>query len=416
MNRDSMLAGKKIALLILQHFSNAPRAQKESHALSKAGAEVIVFGSWWNPERRQEDLDLAERLGIEFVPLFDVHGQNRRRNVFARVTARVARELYARSGLVLPEAYGITARLMVRAVKNFKPDLTMVHCEPGLWAGRQLMKGGGLVGIDFEDWFSEDLLPEARVHRPVEAIARAERHYLSDGAVRFATTCSMAEALKVWSGAASSPIVIPNCFPWSDAPESDGGGDTRTAQALSMYWFSQTIGPGRGLEALAKVLTELEGNWEVHLRGNLGMNERWFEETFPLAIRNRIILREPVSNDRLPLLSSAHDLGLALEIPFCPSRDLTATNKIFEYLRCGLAVIATNTAGQREVMRECPGAGWMVSAGDLKELAAILQHCINHPEEVRAAKMAARHAASTAWAWENYEHRIVSEIFRALSI
>ena len=66
------MKGKKVALLTLQHFANAPRAQKEAGSLARAGADVTVFGSWWSDERAQEDLALAERLGITYIPLIDL--------------------------------------------------------------------------------------------------------------------------------------------------------------------------------------------------------------------------------------------------------------------------------------------------------------------------------------------------------
>lgn len=66
------LIGKKIALLTLQHFANAPRAQKEAGALASAGAEVTVIGSWWSREKADEDLQPAERLGVNYVPLISL--------------------------------------------------------------------------------------------------------------------------------------------------------------------------------------------------------------------------------------------------------------------------------------------------------------------------------------------------------
>ena len=44
-----------------------------------------------------------------------------------------------------------------------------------------------------------------------------------------------------------------------------------------------------------------------------------------------------------------HDIGFAGEQNYCRSRDLTVTNKILHYLLGGLAVIASDTAGQRQI-------------------------------------------------------------------
>lgn len=406
----SNLAEKRIALLTLQHFSNAPRAQKEAEALSKAGADVTVFGAWWDRERAEEDAELAKSVQARFVPLLDLrHGEGG--TFLPRLAGKVATVIYRHTGIVFPEVYGLTARKMLRAVRKLKPDLVMVHCEPGLWAGCRLLDLGFRVGIDFEDWFSEDLLPEDRLNRPVEALGQAEKRLLREGAVCFAPTDAMALRLAEWAEVSIPPLTIPNSFPWARAPEpNDPRQDKRDSEAVSLYWYSQTIGPGRGLEALAKALHRLKGNWQLHLRGNASWHEEWVNATFTPKIRNRVIVHSAVSNEDLSSCGVGHDLGLALEVPHCPSRDLTATNKIFEYLRSGLAVLATSTEGQREVMAACPEAGWIIEPNDVDGMVRILQKCIDQPGQMKAAKRVARRAAEEIWSWECFEPQLVKAV------
>ncbi|MDA7881486.1 glycosyltransferase [Akkermansiaceae bacterium] len=404
------MQGKKIALLTLQHFANAPRAQKEAGSLARAGAKVTVYGNWWNDERAGEDTQLARDLGVQFIPLIDYRSSS----FAARLKGRIAREALKRSGLVLPEAFGVSARAMLREITRLQPDLTMTHCEPGLWAGRKLIQAGFKVGIDFEDWFSKDLLPEAHKERPVAALAEAEKFMLQHAAVSFTTTESMATALAQWAGINKTPTVIPNCFPWADAPKENDNADQRDPDCISFYWFSQTIGPGRGLEILGQALTQVSGNWQLHLRGNLNNRQAWFEQTFPESIRDRILIHPPVANKDLPRHSASHDVGLALEIPYCKNKDLTASNKVFEYLRCGLAVIATDTSGQREVIERCPKAGWLLPAEDLDALTKRLQACLSNPSGLTEAKDHAAQAAAGPWAWESYEESLVRNVEAAL--
>jgi glycosyltransferase involved in cell wall biosynthesis len=103
---------------------------------------------------------------------------------------------------------------------------------------------------------------------------------------------------------------------------------------------------------------------------------------------------------------------LALELPMNPNKNLTASNKIFEYLRCGLAIIATNTKGQAEIMSQCPAAGWVVAPGDVLALRSAIQHCLDNPDEIRCAKASAYQAGQTIWAWEPFGERLGQVLLR----
>jgi glycosyltransferase involved in cell wall biosynthesis len=299
---------------------------------------------------------------------------------------------------------------MLREALSIKADLTMVHSEAGLWVGKQLRQRGFRVGVDFEDWFSEDLPMADRKGRPLRLLKALERTLLREANLTLTTTQVMAKAMARDAGCGRIPVAIPNCFPMVEIAKGTYGGDERDRLAVSFYWFSQTIGPGRGLESLALAVQQLRGQWELHLRGNLRGYDRWFEAHFPPAILRQVHVHPCVSNADLPGHSACHDVGLALEVPHCPSRDLTATNKIFEYLRCGLAVIATSTQGQQEVMDRCPSAGWMVPPDDGDALSKAMQRCLDLPSALMEAKQASLTAAETVWSWRHCQHLIASAL------
>ena len=76
------------------------------------------------------------------------------------------------------------------------------------------------------------------------------------------------------------------------------------------------------------------------------------------------MIRDIVPNGELLSRISEHDIGLATEIPLIRNKDLTVSNKILHYLVAGLAVIATNTAGQREVAAQAPGGIFLYQSGN----------------------------------------------------
>lgn len=395
-----------LLILIGGHLSLGPRPQKEAAAAVAAGFRVSIRGNWWDQKLAEEDQRLAQEIGLDFQPLLDLRSGS---DFSLRLKQRLARDLFRFTRIPTARSFGNGGPEMLAEAAKLKPDLIMVHSEAGLWAGSQLLKKGHPVGVDFEDWFSEDLPEADRKGRPIKALKKLENHLLQNARPRFATTTAMATALAKAAHLTDLPLTIPNAFPWSKAPQHQDH-----LPPLKLYWFSQTLGPKRGLEELAQSLEGLRGNWQLHLLGALRHYEGWFESTFQ-KIRPHVRVIAPVSNAELPAVTAQFDLGLALEIPHCQNRDLTATNKIFEYLRCGLGVIATDTSGQKEIMAACPDAGTIVPAFAPDALRTAIQSYLDAPEKITSAKKAALHAAEHHWAWEKFAPLVGSALKAALA-
>lgn len=410
------ISGSKVLLLIVGHLASAPRAQKEAAALRAAGAQVMIRGNWHDSVLAEEDIALARALDVDFAAVSDLR-RDGAGSLGDRIRHRAAREAFIRFGMVTPRVHGPGAPELLRAARRIGADLTMVRSEPGLWVGRQLLAEGRRIGVDFEDWFSQDQLPEDRNIRARTVLQELERHLLRHAHCCVTTTRALADALALDAATTRVPTVVPNCFP--AALDAAAGPAVRMSEAVpegvvSFYWVSQTIGPGRGLEALARALPLLQGNWRLTLRGALHGHRDWFEQTFPESLRTRIRCLEPVPNAELPLRTAAHDVGLALEIPYCPNKELTASNKLFEYLRAGLAVIATGTRGQDEIMRACPGAGMVVAPGDPAALAQSMQAMLDDPIGLLRVREQARRAGREVWNWERHAPALLSALASGL--
>ena len=411
----------RITVLIGGHLSTAPRPVKEATALAHAGHDVTVCGVWFDAELAARDEALLSGAPFAFRPALDVRGRDARgraRRFVARATGRAARALYQRSGHFSPLLFGYGVRELHAHARRLRADLTVAHSEGGLWIARELQQAGQRVGVDFEDWFSEDLLPEDRVHRPLERLRRLEGALARSCVYVTAASGAMANGL-ARAYDAPRPAVVYNVFPApapAPAPAADGAGRDRQSRALpSLHWFSQTLGPGRGLEQLMQALPRLTAEVEVHLRGALTPARRdWILGLVPARMRARVHLHATVAPDALPARIAEHDVGLALEIPTSANKDLTVSNKLFQYLQGGLAVVATATAGQREVLDRYPDAGAVVPPDDPAALAAALDRLAGDPDALRRARAGARRAAA-AVTWEEQASRVVALADRALA-
>lgn len=105
-----------------------------------------------------------------------------------------------------------------------------------------------------------------------------------------------------------------------------------------------------------------------------------------------------------------YDVGLALERPENDNYSRTVTNKFFSYMLAGLAVLATDTPGQREVFNNVPAAAALYSAGDAGALAAQLQQWLDQPERLRAAQEAAWRATRDQYCWDIESRKLTARL------
>jgi glycosyltransferase involved in cell wall biosynthesis len=415
----------RILILIGGHLCTAPRPQKEAAALADAGHDVLVVGLWFDAALVDRDqqlypaiLDLDHVPFWRFQPLLDFRGLDWRQKCQRsgiRIQAKLAHQLFQRAQILSPVLLGYGAKAMLRFARNYHADLTIVHSEAGLWVGQQLQQQGYRVGVDFEDWFSQDLLPAAQAKRPIAWIKSLEATLARSCHYCLVPSQAMATAIAI-AYQSRTPTVVYNAFPVNRARVDPSKNHDRIDQLTpSLHWFSQTIGPGRGLETLLAALPDIQGSIQIHLRGNCPPAYRtWLIDQVPEGWHDRIFVHDPVANQELPARIAEHDIGLALETVTIPSRNLTVTNKFFQYLEAGLAVIATNTAGQREVLQACPQAGQLIASDDARSLAQAINHWVQHPGKLAIAQQAATQV-SAVLAWQTQADRLVQQAAVALA-
>ena len=212
------------------------------------------------------------------------------------------------------------------------------------------------------------------------------------------------------------PTVVYNAFEWKGRRMLDGAlRDRRNSQLPSIHWYSQTLGPGRGLEELFGALPLLNNAAEIHLRGQpMHDFDEWLKARTPDAWRDRIYWHGLVTNNELLSRVAEHYIGLAGEMPYCRSRNLTVSNKILQYLLAGLAVIASNTVGQQEVAEQAPNAVSLYSGGNCASLATQLDLLLGSPERLMKTKDSALQSAMQTFCWERQEGVFLEAIAHAL--
>jgi glycosyltransferase involved in cell wall biosynthesis len=192
--------------------------------------------------------------------------------------------------------------------------------------------------------------------------------------------------------------------------------DRRQTELPSLYWYSQTLGAGRGIEDLVAALPHIKYPIEVHLRGKPAPHyEMLLRNRLPTSWQNRVFIHPRVENEKVLSRLAEHDIGFAGEQPEPRSRDLTVTNKILQYLLGGLAVVASDTRGQREVAMSAAGAVTLYQAGDALDLARQLNTMLSSSSQLRQAKANALQAAEETFSWERVAPTVIEGVQDALT-
>ena len=414
----------RILIVSAGHLCRNPRIVKEAETLARAGHDVTVLTVRNHAASELADLALLRdapyrRVAIDLLSPSPTGRLRRFQTWFAR------RRMH-RLGWQSPHALGPAPALLSLA-RAHPADLTIVHTEAAFWVGTQLLRDGRKVAADFEDWHSEDLLPEDRTTRPLGLLRMLERDLLQHAAYTSTTSHALADALHARHGG-PLPIVLTNSFPLQPDPRRAPLSSTGvppvglpspallpSSEAPTFFWFSQTLGPGRGLEFFFAAWSRTKNPSRVALLG--GVQPAYREKLLarlPPERRALVSFLPLVPPAELPSVIARHDIGLALEQEHIVNRDLTITNKILQYLNAGLAVVASSTAGQREVLDRAPDAG-ILEPHETALFAAALDALLADPVALARHQAAARRAAGEIYSWEREAPALLAAVANALA-
>ena len=182
-----------------------------------------------------------------------------------------------------------------------------------------------------------------------------------------------------------------------------------SSPSLKLFWFSQFIGPFRGLETVIEALNLLTDEAvTLHLLGNI-REKGYVKELLQKSKRpHNILLYTSVPPDEVFKIAAQFDIGLAAEITtHSENRNICLTNKIFTYIIAGLSVMASDTAAQKKFMLDNPGIGAVYGNSDPESLASEIKLFYNSPHLLAACKKNALSLATNQLNWENESEKLL---------
>ena len=395
------LTGIRICLVTSAPVGSNPRLVKEADALHGAGAQVrVVAADATNlavVRERNEHVLRGVLWSFEAVPVG--------RSVARRIRAAVRRSAHAfwavgfRTLAVAERGLEPLIGPIARTAARNPADLYIAHNLAALpAAAAAARRHGAQLGFDAEDFHSGQLGPDDRPMRDITR--RVEREYVprcthltaaSPGiAAEYARLCAV-----------PTPTTVLNVFPRAMAPEAPTQTGERD-EGPSLYWFSQTIGPGRGLEQVIAALGYTRSRPRLVLQGSLSEDYRQSlkrcAQTHGVADRVRFLSPAPPSE--LARICARHDLGLATEVADCTNHDVCLSNKIFTYPLAGVPVLASSTSAQAALAAQWPEWLWALELSDTRGWAEQIDALLLSPARLAHARAAAWRAGQERLNWE----------------
>lgn len=416
MNASSS-ATQHVCIVTGSHLWRNPRVVKEADALAAAGFKVTVVGPVFSEQDQARDLVLLknrqwQRIAAPDLLTPSLLGYKR---FIARAGRRLSILAVRHLGLSLAGSLAYSINDTISAAEKLRADIYSCHQEAGLVVFEKLSKKGFACTVDIEDWYSRDLLPSAQKDRPIALLRRLEKFALLNAKVSFTTSQALAAALAAENGS-PLPVVLFNAFEWSGRAKMDGQiRDRKNPDIPSLYWFSQTIGPGRGLEELIDAVKLIDCEFELHIRGDgSDAYKQLLLSRLSVEKRARICFHATTDPDALLSRIAEHDIGLALEARVPLNKDVTISNKLFQYMLAGCAVVASRTSGQEEACTAFPGAVSLVAL-EPEAIAGALLELMKVPGQLAKAKASALEAARTSASWEVAALKLVDAYHGALN-
>ncbi len=413
---------KKVCIITTNYASSNPRSLREADALHGAGFQVrFVFtqGQLENVRVFDERVLKNKPWSREAVGWSDRRAAERLLFHYSRARAFLADRLPAGwwfNGFPAAAAESRVYAELARLAARERADLYIGHYPAGLAAAASAaQRWQSRYAYDFEDLHAYEQPDTPAGRHKTARIHNIHRRFL--GACSYVSVSSelFAPPLAQLYGIAR-PVVLHNVFSLRERPVEPFAAQDRTDSRLSLYWFSQTVGTDRGLVEAIQAAAAFPQQVQLHIRGAL--TERVRRSLLgaagtPQGMPN-VFFHDWVAPDELLARAAEHDVGLALEQRDLKSRELAMSNKLFLYFLAGMAVVATDTPGQRAILDQSPHAGFLYSGGQRQALTDIIGRFLRQPGLLQECKKAALQAGLDRWNWEKESAALVEAVSRSV--
>lgn len=184
---------------------------------------------------------------------------------------------------------------------------------------------------------------------------------------------------------------------------------------LRIVWHGFVVNyeSNRGVHILLQALSLCKCKFKFYLQGFISEVEKDKIVCFASAnkIESSVFFIPPA--DPLKIIDSLinYDLGLIGEMPAEENQQLTSSNKLFEYIGAGLAVLVPDLPGLAETLDEFE-VGAKYPSGDAKILSTLIDQLFNDQQMLIRLKKNSLNVAKEHLYWEKDFELVYSEVLK----
>ncbi|WPU98358.1 hypothetical protein SNE26_20240 [Mucilaginibacter sp. cycad4] len=399
---------KNVTFITTGQPTTNPRLVKEAETLQKLGYNVKVICCFYQQWAQKADVVLIDRYPGMYIYCGGDPIVQRGAYLKTRLRQKLSALLfkYIRNFGIPENAISRSHTEALTIARKIKTDLYIAHNLGALPAAVLAAKhNGAKVGYDAEDMHSGQFTStddeNYRLNKYIE-----EKYF---SRVNYFTAASPLIA-KFYKGEYSylKPVVINNVFPKTALNVRQ---NYKANDPLKLFWFSQTIGPERGLEDVIKAMSAVKGNIQLHLLGSCheGHKAALLNLAGTLNLNpDQLWFHEPIGAGEIFAFASRFDIGMATETGVPLNRDICLTNKIFTYIQCGLAMIVSDTQAQTLFMEQYPNTGKLYQKNNLQSLMDCIGFYLQNPDALYRTRLQNHQLGQVELNWETERHQFLN--------
>lgn len=408
---------KHIVLITSGQPATNPRLVKEADCLTAQGYRVTVLYCYWNKWASLADVAIMQGRKWKIIRV----GGSPTESPLTYMTSKLIQKLaFCLSRISSNNKVGVYALSratfpLVQAAKKTIGDFYLAHNLAALPAAVEASRAQQAVaGFDAEDYHRGET--EANPSSLIRQLkVMLEDRYIPQ--LDYFSTSSTAIADLYKSHYQYQPMVLRNLLPLEPLPfkkELPDGPKT-----LKLFWFSQTIGPNRGIELIIEALKYLKTpRYELHLLGE--PRTGYLKQIVDLAATHgipptKLHFHPPVPPGRLFRYCCKFDIGLASEPGHCTNNDAALSNKLFTYIQAGLAVLLSDTKAQKTFYDQYPQIGICYKKDCAVDLGQAIQYYIDNDVELRHTKRANFLLGQHTLNWDRESQHFINKIRQTIN-